>query len=144
MERNFGRRKIAMFSMEDWSRINMEEELRGASDKEKVEKIGMINIIMKNNIKLLEMQKTIKEIKGQREREIRRREEEKIREQEEIDKWIEECRKRNDREREEKEEPRRVDKEWRRIEGIRRREEKRAEKEWKYQEIRERRREMNR
>ena len=52
----------------------MEEELRGLNDEEKVEKIGLINIIMKNNIELLEMQKTIKEIKRQREEEIRRRE----------------------------------------------------------------------
>ena len=42
----------------------MEEELRGLSDEEKVEKMGLINIIMKNNIKLLEMQKTIEEIKS--------------------------------------------------------------------------------
>ena len=48
--------------------------------------MGLINIIMKNNIKLLEMQKTIEEIKGQRKREIRKREEEKAREQEETDK----------------------------------------------------------
>ena len=52
----------------------MKEELRGLNDEEKVEKIGLINIIMKNNIELLEMQKTIKEIKRQREEEIRRRE----------------------------------------------------------------------
>ena len=63
----------------------MEEELRGLNDEEKVEKMGLINIIMKNNIKLLKMQKTIEEIKRQREREIRRREE-RAREQEEIDK----------------------------------------------------------
>jgi len=71
--------------MEDWSRRNMEEELRGLNDEEKVEKMGLINIIMKNNIELLKMQKTIEEIKRQREREIRRREE-RAREQEEIDK----------------------------------------------------------
>ena len=65
---NFGKRflknrKITMFSMKDWSRRNIEEELRGLSDEEKVEKMGLINIIMKNNIKLLEMQKAIEEIK---------------------------------------------------------------------------------
>jgi len=54
------------------------------SDEEKVEKIELINIIMKNNIELLEMQKTIEEIKRQREGEIRRREE-RAREQEETD-----------------------------------------------------------
>ena len=73
-----------MFSMEDWSRRNIEEELRGLSDEEKIEKMGLINIIMKNNIELLEMQKTIEEIKRQREGEIRRREE-RAREQEETD-----------------------------------------------------------
>jgi len=71
--------------MEDWSRRNMEEELRGLSNEEKIEKMGLINIIMKNNIELLEMQKTIEEIKRQRERKIRRREEKKAREQEETD-----------------------------------------------------------
>ena len=69
-----------MFSIEDWSRINTEEELRGASDEEKVEKMGIINIIMENNIKLLEMQKTIEEIKRQRKGEIRKREEKRARE----------------------------------------------------------------
>ena len=41
-------RKKAMSSMEDWSRRNMEEELRGMSHGEKGEKMGLINIIMKN------------------------------------------------------------------------------------------------
>ena len=85
---NFGKeafkRKMMICSIEDWSRINMEEELRGVSNEEKVEKIGLVNTIMKNNIKLLEMQKTIKEIKRQREGEIRKREEERAREQEEM------------------------------------------------------------
>jgi len=54
------------------------------NNEEKIEKIRPINIIMKNNIELLEMQKTIEEIKRQREEEIRRREE-RAREQEETD-----------------------------------------------------------
>jgi len=57
---------------------------------------------------------------------------------------MEECRRKNKKEREEKEEQKRVDEEWRRIESMRKREEKRAEKEWKYQEIKERKREENR
>ena len=57
---------------------------------------------------------------------------------------MEECRKRNEKEKEEREEKKRVDKEWRKIENIRRREEKRAQKEWRYQEMRERKREENR
>jgi len=61
-----------------------------------------------------------------------------------MDRWMEEYRKRNEREREEKKEWKRIDEEWRRIEGMKRREEKRVEKEWRYQKIRERRREVNR
>ena len=57
---------------------------------------------------------------------------------------MEECRRKNEKEREEREEQKRVDEEWRSIENIRRRKEKRAEKEWRYQEMRERRREENR
>jgi len=37
--------------MENWSKMNMEEELRGVSDEEKIEKMGLVNTIMKNNIK---------------------------------------------------------------------------------------------
>jgi len=69
----------------DWSRVNIEEELRGLSDEEKVEKMGLLNIIMKNNVELLEMQKTIEKIKKQREREIRKREGKRAREEEDDD-----------------------------------------------------------
>jgi len=57
---------------------------------------------------------------------------------------MEECRKRNEKEKEEREEQRRVDEEWRKIKSIKRRKEKKAEKEWRYQEMRERKREENR
>ena len=57
---------------------------------------------------------------------------------------MDECRKRNEKEREEREEKKRVEEEWRKIESMRKKEERRAEKEWRYQEIRERRREENR
>jgi len=57
---------------------------------------------------------------------------------------MEECRRKNEKEREEKEEQKRVDNEWRRIEKIRIKEERKAEKEWRHQEIREARREENR
>ena len=57
---------------------------------------------------------------------------------------MEECRKRNEKEREEKEEKQRVDEEWRRVERMRIKEERKAEKEWRRQEIREARREENR
>ena len=61
-----------------------------------------------------------------------------------MDRWVKECRKRNEKEREEKEEKRRIDKEWRRVEKMRIKEERKAEKEWRRQEIREARREENR
>ena len=57
---------------------------------------------------------------------------------------MEKCRKRNEKEKEKREEKKRVNEEWRRIESMRKREEKRAEREWRYQKIRERRREENR
>ena len=61
----------------DWSRVNIEEELRGLSDEKKVERMGLVKIIMENNIKMLEMQKTIENIKRQKEGEIRKRERKK-------------------------------------------------------------------
>jgi len=61
-----------------------------------------------------------------------------------MNKWMEECRKRNKKEREEREEMKRVDEEWRRVEEMRVQEERRAEKEWRYQKMRERKREENR
>ena len=47
----------------DWSKVNMEEELRGLNNEKKVERMGLVKIIMENNIKMLEMQKTIENIK---------------------------------------------------------------------------------
>ena len=67
----------------DWSRVNMEEELRGLSNEKKVERMGLVKTIIKNNIKILEMQKTIENIKRQKEGEIRKREGKKAREEEE-------------------------------------------------------------
>ena len=57
----------------DWSRVNIEEELRGLSDEKKVERMELVKIIMENNIKMLEMQKTIENIKRQKEEEIRKK-----------------------------------------------------------------------
>jgi len=68
----------------DWSRVNMEEELRGLSDEKKVERMGLVKI-MENNIQMLEMQKTIENIKRQKEGEIRKREEKRARKEEEDD-----------------------------------------------------------
>ena len=127
----------------DWSRVNMEEELRGLRDEKKVERMGLVKIIMENNIKMLEMQKTIENIKRQKEGEIRKREEKRAREEED-DRWRKESHERNEREREEREEQKRVEEEWRKIEKIRIKEERRIEKEWKRQEELERRREERR
>ena len=65
----------------DWSKVNMEKELRGLSKERKVERMGLVKIIMENNIKMLEMQKTIENIKRQKEGEIRKREEKRAREE---------------------------------------------------------------
>ena len=65
--------------------MNIEEELRGLSDKKKVERMGLVKIIMENNIKMLEMQKTIENIKRQKKGEIRKKEKKRAREEEEDD-----------------------------------------------------------
>jgi len=39
----------------DWSRVNIEEELKGLSNEKKVERIGLVKTTMENNIKMLEM-----------------------------------------------------------------------------------------
>ena len=83
----------------DWSRVNIEEEFRWLSDEKKVERMGLVKIIMENNIKILEMQKTIENIKRQEEEEIRKREEKRAREEED-DRWRKESYERNERERE--------------------------------------------
>ena len=67
----------------DWSRVNMKEELRGLSNEKKVERMRLVKIIMENNIKMLEIQKTIESIKRQREGEIRKKEGKRAREEEE-------------------------------------------------------------
>ena len=69
----------------DWSKVNMEEELRGLSNEKKVERMRLVKIIMENNIKMLEMQKTIKNIKRQKEEEIKKRKEKRARKEEEDD-----------------------------------------------------------
>ena len=128
----------------DWSRVNIEEELRGLSNEKKVERMGLVKMIMENNIKILKMQKTIENIKKQKEGEIRKREERKAREEEDDDRWRKESYERNEREREEKEEQKRVEEEWEIIKKMRIKEERRTEKEWKCQEELERRREERR
>ena len=128
----------------DWSKVNIEEELRGLSNEKKVERMGLVKIIMENNIKMLEMQKTIENIKRQKEGEIRKREEKRAREEEDDERWRKESYERNEREREEREEQKRVEEEWRKIKKMRIKEERRTEKKWKCQEELEKRREERR
>ena len=84
--------------------MNIEKELRGLSDEKKVKRMGLVKIIMENNIKMLEIQKTIENIKRQKEGEIRKKEEKRARET-------------------------RLKEEWRKIEKMRIKEERRTEKE---------------
>jgi len=128
----------------DWSRVNIEEELRELSDKKKIKRMRLVKIIMENNIKMLEIQKTIESIKRQREEEIRKKEKKRTREKEEDNRWRKESYERNEREREEREEQKRVEEEWRKIEKMRLKEERRTEKGWKYQKKVERKREERR
>ena len=124
--------------------MNIEEMIRKYGEEEVAR---LMNKIMENNVMMLKLQKQMVELqeaekrRKQEEREIKCRKE---REQKEMDKWMEECRKRNEKEKEERKEKKRVDEEWKRVEEMRVREERRAEKEWRQQEMRERRREENR
>ena len=104
----------------------------------------LIKVIMGNNEMIIKLQKQIGElqIKLQKKKEEEARSHEK--EEEEVDRWVEECRKRNEKKREEREEKKRIDEEWRRIEKMKIKEERKAKKEWRRQEIRETRREENR
>ena len=103
----------------------------------------LMKIVVENNEKIIKLQKYMGELqitlqKKKIEEETRSREKEK-----EMDKWVEEYRRRNEKEREEREEKRRINEEWRKIEKIRIKEERKVEKEWRQQEIREARREEN-
>ena len=111
----------------------MKEEFRGLSNEKKVERMGLVKTIMENNIKMLEMQKTIENIKRQKEEEIRKKEKKRAREENDDDRWRKESHKRNEREREKREEQKRVEKEWRKIEKMRIKEERKTEKKWKHQ-----------
>jgi len=113
-------------------RMSLEEEER------------LMKVVIENNEKIIKLQKYMGELQiilqKKKIEETRSRE----KEEEEMDKWVEECRRRNEKEREKKEEKKRIDEEWRKIEKMRIKEERKAEKEWRQQEIREARREENR
>ena len=81
--------------MVDISQIDMGEMTRRYGEEETVR---MMKEIMENNEKIFKVQKQLGELqveeKKRRQTEIRRREEERTRKQKEMDKWMEECRKR--------------------------------------------------
>ena len=106
-------------------RISLEEEER------------LMKIVVENNKKIIKLQKYMGELQIIVQKKKIEEEERSCEKEKEMDRWIEECRKRNEKEREEKEEKRRVEK-------MRIKEERKAEKEWRCQEIREARREENR
>jgi len=91
----------------------MREMMRRYSEEEEA---SLMKEIMENNEMIIKLQKQIGELqivvkkegkRKEREAEARRRE----KEEEETDKWIEECRRKNEKEKEEREEQKRVDKE---------------------------------
>ena len=101
--------------MADISQVNMEEMIREYSEEDTVR---LLNVIMKNNMTMLKLQKQILELqvaaekkrRRQKDREQRRREYEEKREEEE---------QRRQKEKKEEKERKRVDEEWRRVEEMR-------------------------
>ena len=117
---------------------NMEERMSPEEEER------LMKIVVENNEKIIKLQKYMGELQITLQKKKNEEEERSHEKEKEMDRWVEECRKRNEKEREEKEEKRRVDEEWRRVEKMRIKEERKAEKEWRRQEIREARREENR
>ena len=96
--------------MADIGQVDMGEMTRRYGEEEVVR---MMKEIMENNEMMLKLQKQIRKLQmaekeeKRRQVEYRRRE----REQKETDRWMEECRKRNEKEREERKEKKRVEEE---------------------------------
>ena len=107
------------------NQVNMEELIR---DVEKEKATRLLKTVMENNIKILELQKTLVIIMKRNEEERRREQKRENRRREYKKRWEkEEQRKR--KKREEEEEKKRIDDKQRRVEKIRIREERKAEKE---------------
>ena len=91
--------------MADIGQVDMGEMMRRYGQEEAVRIIGEM---MKNNETIMGMQKQLAEllvkVEDEKRKESRKMERRREREQEEMDRWMEECRKRNEKEREEKEE----------------------------------------
>ena len=72
----------------------------------------LMRVVMENNEKIIELQKYMGKLQilvGEKKRQEVMRQREK--EEAEMEKWVEECRRRNEKEREEKEEKKRIDEE---------------------------------
>ena len=98
--------------MADIGQRDMEEMTRRHGEEEVARLMGEM---VKNNEKIINMQKQLRELQVEAEKK-RRQEDREIecrreRKQEEMDRWIEECRKRNEREKEQKEEQKKIDRE---------------------------------
>ena len=122
----------------DLSHLNI-KEIIGEYGEEKV--VGLMNIIIKNRKKMLELQKMLVMLTERKEKKkLNQKRRQKERKQK---RWeYEEQRRRKEREDEEKK--KRINKEWRKVEKMGVQEERRAEKEQRRQEIQKRRREENR
>ena len=102
--------------MADIGQRDMKEMTRRHDEKEVVRLMGEM---VKNNEKIIDMQKQLRELQVEAEKK-RRQEDREIecrreRKQEEMDRQIEECRKRNEREKEEKEEQKKIDREGQKV-----------------------------
>ena len=98
--------------MAEISQIEMGEGTRRYSEEEGA---SLMKEITENNMMIIKLQKQIMELKvameGKRRQESREIVRQREKEEEEMNKWIEECRKKNEKEREEKEEKKRIDEE---------------------------------
>ena len=97
------------------SQINLEEIIREMGEEEAVR---VMNIMIENSKKILELQMLINKEKKKQENQRRRQENRKKRRIEYKKKWKEEEQKRR-KEREEEEERRRINDKWRRVDEIR-------------------------
>ena len=75
----------------------------------------LMKVVVENNEKIIKLQKYMGELQIILQKKKIKEGARSCEKEKEMDKWVEECRKRNEKEREEKEEKQRVDEEWRRV-----------------------------
>jgi len=105
--------------MVDLSQLNVKEMIRKYEEEEAVK---LINIIIENGKKILELQKILVMLKEKQEKQKRRQEDREQRRREYKKRWEEEEQRR-------RKEKKRINDEWRKVEEMRIWEERRAEKE---------------